>query len=461
VIRGWCIGRYGAFEDSADPDVQRLFFNGKVRYLNAYIVNEQDQRTLPAPISWKTPKYKPEDQAARIEDKALKPDNNETFQKTKGISGFVTIVDKLAYITQPQRVLNVHNERARRGGDKQANQNRQRRTDGTVYRYDALAAGQVFEGIIHCDDPQDLKRLQEWLQEGQTLSLGGARSAGYGRAEFVLVSEAKPEPPPPKFADKTILTCLSDVIVRNAHGEYQASQASLFAELERQGIVFDPEQARTILDTTLVGGFNRKWGLPLPQTPAIKMGSVIVFDASVAIPAALLEQGIGERTVEGFGQIAVNWHTHDTYAAHKSSPQQQTVTTHQTDQAVADRLIARITQYQERQKEAVKLAKVFEEAQYHISGTIPRTQLARLRYALATMFRQTIDRAKAQACIQEFLTSIEGKYADKQYSDARINGLSLKDWLKHEVTTNQAEPTFILQRIDAVLERKQKASKGR
>src|SRR5690606_3579638 len=63
--------------------------------------------------------------------------------------------------------------------------------------------------------------------------------------------------------------------------------------------------------STDVGGFNRKWKLPLPQMPALGMGSVFVYPANQLSPADLadlVEKRIGERRVDGFGRIAVNWH---------------------------------------------------------------------------------------------------------------------------------------------------------
>jgi CRISPR-associated protein Csx10 len=61
MIRGALIGRYlqrYGLQDGdilTDETVRRLFFDGKTRYLNAYIYQEQ-QRTLPLPHSWKKEK---------------------------------------------------------------------------------------------------------------------------------------------------------------------------------------------------------------------------------------------------------------------------------------------------------------------------------------------------------------------------------------------------------------------
>jgi CRISPR-associated protein Csx10 len=73
-----------------------------------------------------------------------------------------------------------------------------------------------------------------------------------------------------------------------------------------------PKSGGIFTSSTLIGGFNRKWGLPLPQVPALAAGSVIVFESEdieiTSEQIQLLEVcGIGERREDGFGRIAVNW----------------------------------------------------------------------------------------------------------------------------------------------------------
>ena len=73
----------------------------------------------------------------------------------------------------------------------------------------------------------------------------------------------------------------------------------------------DDSEQRSVFRTEEVGGFNRKWGLPLPQAQAIRAGSVFVFTASQPISSDTLRrlewQGIGERRAEGFGRLLFNW----------------------------------------------------------------------------------------------------------------------------------------------------------
>src|SRR5713101_1236047 len=59
VLRGAVIGKYLRAKnlttdqfDAADPEEQRLFFDGMTRYLNGYLLDRQYKRTLPTPQSW-------------------------------------------------------------------------------------------------------------------------------------------------------------------------------------------------------------------------------------------------------------------------------------------------------------------------------------------------------------------------------------------------------------------------
>ncbi len=57
----------------------------------------------------------------------------------------------------------------------------------------------------------------------------------------------------------------------------------------------------------LVGGYNRAWGLQLPQVLALRAGSILVMEAQQTIPHADLlaieQTGLGERRTEGFGRV--------------------------------------------------------------------------------------------------------------------------------------------------------------
>ncbi|MEQ9354861.1 hypothetical protein [Coleofasciculus chthonoplastes] len=110
------------------------------------------------------------------------------------------------------------------------------------------------------------------------------------------------------------ITLLSDTLLRNDQGQPVADPSLIKQAIEDVLNITlpQPKPGGIFTSSTLIGGFNRKWGLPLPQVPALTAGSVIVFESEdIAITTEqikLLEVcGIGEIREDGFGRIAVNW----------------------------------------------------------------------------------------------------------------------------------------------------------
>lgn len=112
------------------------------------------------------------------------------------------------------------------------------------------------------------------------------------------------------------LTSLSPWLLYDDAGQPAASLTSArlasLLGLEARQLVPVPEQSHFSL--TLIGGFNRAWGLPLPQRHALAPGSVFVFEVAGPLPAtlaaklaALEDAGIGEQRGDGCGRVAVNW----------------------------------------------------------------------------------------------------------------------------------------------------------
>jgi len=453
VVRGMLIGavmRQGVTIDPVESDMCRRFFSPRTRYLNAYAQNIQSQqRSLPAPFSWAREKHPATKDIERIVyDTALSP----VEVQTKSVRGFVTVEGTEAHHIQIEHTINVHTQRPRRGGG-----------EGTVYRYDALARGQMFVGAIVCEQEGDANYLCDLLEAMQTVLLGGARSAGYGRVSItgVKVDITNSALPTISNSNSIILTFLSDVIVRGSYGQIAPTLSALLTALNSYGAVLTENAIdvnRVFLDTTMVGGFNRKWGLPLPQTSALAMGSVIVFKAGVKIPeqsiAAWRHSGIGERREDGFGEIAVNWQGQQHYILKETSAVPSVVSPSLLEGNAAE-LWNRI-QTHRAEHVSGSLTDVFTDKEYRIKGEIPRTQLARLRHVIADELRKP---EPSRVVISTFLKDIKGKYADRQYSEAQIHGQSLKDWLMEQVSKSPSTDIALLKLLDAVLERAQKEKK--
>lgn len=301
TVRGAVIAQYGAL-DAAAKTAQDLFFNGTVRYLNAYPAHAgDDKRMLPKPLSWLVEKDDADNHEATIYDFAVKRKTWE--QPAKPPSGeFYWQGETSVKLGTPEMFVGVHNA--------STNPSRKNEDTSQVFRYDALAAGQVFAGVIVSEDETLLrKKIQRLLEQG-ALTMGRSHTAGYGA---VRITDVKPSPIWSEYApvqlselfkDRVTLTCLSDVILRRDNGQVDAMIRDLVGAPPRE----------SFYRMRLVGGFNRQWGLPLPQAWAIQAGSVFVFDTDKRTRLEeLAETGIGERRAEGFGCIAVNLHTRETY----------------------------------------------------------------------------------------------------------------------------------------------------
>lgn len=310
LIANWLSGQ--SIEDLAtNPLARSLFLDGTVCHLNAYPFSS-GKRFLPRPASWMKEKESADDTTAPIYDFAV--DSCSELKSPKASGGNFCLLEQLipeepwepkAYETvllSPAffEQLHIALEDVNRRGE-----------ENTIFRYDALAPGQRFAGAIVGPDDADLSPLEGLLAEGE-LSLGSARTAGYGRmaVEDVRVVSNWQEYTPyePDKPERLVLTLLSPAILRGSGGQVGWDGGEALAQA--LGAVPGKKPTETFGSLTFVGGYNRKWSLPLPQAWALAAGSVFVFSAGDVEPARLqaaLDRGIGERRAEGFGRIAANW----------------------------------------------------------------------------------------------------------------------------------------------------------
>lgn len=326
LLRGAAIARCLAaagkpdLDDLAEPEralTWNRFFTDRIRFLNGYPAVTQTSRALPVPLHWKRKKHSNSTQVHEAETEfklghALATLPRDYFTPRFGHGG--KAIDLLA-VEEHMRVhmaANADYGYAVGAGVSSGN-------PGAIFRYIALAAGQFFLApVLLCAASEDeQKDDEEWLKKllAGNLRLGRARTAyGEVRISAVVVdgwSEVPEEAAPiPGSFDSFRITLLSDALIRNQQGQYLAclDPAELAASLGQNSgdLMIGPVAAAT----TIAGGFNRKWNLPLPQTPAIAAGSS--FDVLSENPVTatqlqgLIDRGLGERRNEGFGRVAVN-----------------------------------------------------------------------------------------------------------------------------------------------------------
>ena len=425
VLRGAVIARYLESHPLTNlaehPAARTLFLSGETRYLNAYPLSPEYRRSLPTPLAWKLQKGSSEP----IYDLSVDPDGSgeEDWQPKAIRHPFCDLTDNSVWLFEPERQVQIHTQRDRVMG---------RATDsaGAVFRYEALAPLQNFAGIILCPDEATCESIKELLEK-QPLLLGGSHSAGYGLASIHDVKVAKDwnetsmVPGPIEAGESFALTLLSDALLRDDHGQLTAFLSAEMVSKDLNDVSVEPIISRTHAKAGVVGGFNRKWGLPLTQMLAARAGSVFTFTAKDEVSrdalAKLVESGIGERRGEGFGRIAVNWHgEHDrlTIVTYPLPASTEITTTLSVDSAGAARRMAE--RMLRRELDRRLLDRVNSST---LEGGIRNAQLSGIRTLVRTAI-STGDPVPVKARLQEMKAT-----AGEQLAKARVRGDPLDQWI--------------------------------
>jgi len=428
LLRGALVAQYlrdhPDADIAADPKLRALFLNGKTRYLNAYPLDARGRATLPTPAAW----HHNKGEETPVYDLSVEPEPTVDDWQAEAVNEpFCQLDGNEVTFYRPLRQMNVHTQRDRVMG-------RATEDSGAVFRYEALAAGQSFGGVVLCEDEEAAKTLESLLKAA--LFLGGSHNAGYGRVEIGLLKRAdkwQEVPLTPAVVpanSKLTITLLSDALLRDANGQYIPFLTAEWLEA-RLGVTLRLDRERTFAKATIVGGFNRKWGLPLPQTPAARTGSVYTFKTESPIPAekltSLIVEGIGERRVEGFGRLTINWHTEHEVLTLQDPPQ--------PDKSKAARLTGESKAQARRMAERMLRRKLDHRLIEQVNGLDIASPPANSQLSqISVLIRSALPTGDI-AAIQKRLNEMKDK-ATKQFEAARIGRQSLLEWIRELITGN-------------------------
>ncbi len=502
VIRGAIISAYFennhfADTDAGDLEFRSLFLDGTTRYLHAFPDGDGD-RTLPTPLSWKVRKDDADGSETVPVDvfdfsqKEADEDDLKTFKSATYWKRGETV-----HTSEILFQLNVHNQRDAVIG--RATEDR-----GEIFRYEALAPGLVFRGIILTESEDELANLLK----DRKIMLGKARTAGYGLAQIVDVEPLSPNwrdawyweeseylddedddddgdyDDEKKEISRFVVHFTSAGLVRDSNGQFTpdpklAIEAHLNCFLKTEKI---------FRATEIVGGFNRKWGLQFPQVTAIAPGSVFVYKVKSPVSRELLnkleESGVGERRAEGFGTLIVHTYLPEKFEWSKSksdelSPDIANIELNDVENELAERMLKRLL----RKDLDTKLMKTVQGSR--IKGEIPNSQISRWR----TILRSEIGKKKSEITtdrIKNFYNELKKSDSWESLHRARVGKKRLTQWIKDildgenspweqmgkpetpsrsfekslKVTADNLAPEYKLRLIDAVLANYSKRKRG-
>lgn len=183
-----------------------------------------------------------------------------------------------------------------------------------MYRYEAIAPGQIYEGVIRCAT-SDIANLIVQALSDKTIYVGGSRGTGYGRCEVLCISRTNQIGEAQRLGlrrktDSNILTiyALSNLLLLGKDGQETGEIDPTF--LASALGISDVRLLRSNVTIHYATGYNHKWRAGQVQRSAVAAGSIYYYTYTGTMQedkaAALEERGIGLRREDGYGNILVS-----------------------------------------------------------------------------------------------------------------------------------------------------------
>ncbi len=287
----------------ACPDDDAEFvslFLGSVRYLAAYpqltSVTDDTEEYLPVPL------YLQGDKAA---EGHIINRFSDTTTMTKKLNGY--------YRKRGDGELSFHRVRVHAIVHMARQQDRLsgHPSEGGLFTYEALAAGQKFYGYLY-GASEHLARIEQAFN-GCKLGIGRSKMCGYGAAKLQLGKIEKIEGlrlTKPKA--EVVINFISPAIFHNQHGYPDASALNIERTLQGSmpSVQITIEQA--LIKTADYDTYVGVWKLHRPGCRVVEAGSALEVKLSATSAdelnkaiLSLLESGIGDYTHEGFGAVSI------------------------------------------------------------------------------------------------------------------------------------------------------------
>lgn len=223
----------------------------------------------------------------------------------KGCKGMAIISDGMMCAVQVDKNISMHINRCddekRIAG---------KTTEGGIFNYEALSAGQFFQGEI-IGNEADLKKLlsSTGLKQGQSIEqqIGRSRNTQYGRCRMTIGSIENIEDVT-EVSDKLVIRLETPFIPTDVMAYDCKKALSEIAKEIGNGISIGTVWGS--IDT--VDNFVGVWGMRRPRVSVVAAGTVFILekagqwtDDEVGKLNNIMYSGAGMRTAEGFGQLRI------------------------------------------------------------------------------------------------------------------------------------------------------------
>ena len=225
---------------------------------------------------------------------------------------FAALGGERIYYSEVRRGTRNHHRRPedRAIGHAAGNDGKGDRSTGQLYSFDLIKAGQEFYGEIRGKKPL-LEELQKLVKNGDRLYFGAGRTAEYGRVQ-VCWEQAEQPAHDMEMDERTVITLCAPFVAEDGYGnESTALSDVLRAIFPEKALSELTAHTVSFFEERVYGGYQAKWGMPLPQRTVLAPGSeVVIYGMELSEEEAVRLECIsyGRYTEEGYGRIAVNRH---------------------------------------------------------------------------------------------------------------------------------------------------------
>lgn len=292
-----------------NDDFYDVILAGKVRFLPAYPVgasNKKGKKSFVAPLSIMKHKTKSvgADLAVDIEKRSI-----AGFKKVKGF--LIKDEDNLNSVdvklqAQIHMARNAVKERISGHSD-----------EGNIFNYEYIEPGQYFNGQILVDEDV-LPVVEKYLSilNNQSVYMGRSRRAQYGKCEFTS-EVVEPKENAATIGDKIFLYALTDYIPNKEWQRVNTVVEELIIALEGKlkangsNAKLEAKNIDLWSAKTEINGYVGVWKARQERKYALAAGTIFSIPVENLTQndlndlTTILEQGLGDRTEEGYGQFRV------------------------------------------------------------------------------------------------------------------------------------------------------------
>ncbi len=399
----------GVMAPAETSEFADLFLNGVVKYGNMTL-QANGQRSFPAPLYLNHLK-KTKDfvnlLAPRTEadEKKMLNGNQPKKLKTQFVWADETDNNVNYSVVEAKKELVFHHRHDHAGkGDSEESL-------AQLYTLECLVPGQRFVGKIQITSPKAAKYagILTTLLEGTDLRFGKSKSAQYGACRLVECP-AQTENNPKKHVNgqDIVVTLKSDALFMEENGNYTVCYPRIRNLLAKElGIAdklpkneYGAETDSSALETTEVLGYHSMWNLKRAAAAGVRAGSAFVYHLETEL--CTYPAFVGERTQEGFGEIAINSLDGMKFQADCVTRQEPENCSFELPEELKNFVTASL-----REEVIEELVYAFEEKIKKMAGSLTASNIGRITLMLKESLQESKDPDKAAADFLKRINTIK------------------------------------------------------